>query len=298
MKSHDLDSIVKKSLEARTIAPSKSAWSRLSNELDQVDVSNRKTLYRYVGYAASIILMVSLATIIYSNSTDKVVYENDLVKTPVIDAKELLQPNMEDILSQEKVVVKTEVPLLRTDVAFSNNKALKAFKVNKKVSTALLKTRNNSVALLKSQQPNVNETSASSIKIDGNALLLAVTQEIKKGAHPVKKSISKKITKNRMQINSDALLYAVTHPAADMKTYYKKYRIDRDDVLQHIQKELTKKKLAVDASLLLASVEKTIDEETFKNRFMQVVAGKITALAIAFSNRNNEIGTVLKKNKR
>ena len=140
---------------------------------------------------------------------------------------------------------------------------------------------------MKVQQPNVNEIFSSSIKIDSDALLLAVTQETQKSAHPVKNSTSKKNAKNQMHINSDALLYAVTHPAADMNTYYKKYRIDRDDVLHHIQKELTKKKLAVDASVLLASVEKTIDEETFKNRFMQVVAGKITALAIAFSNRNN-----------
>ena len=286
MKSHDIDSIFKKSLEARTIAPSKSAWSRLSNELDQVQVSNQKSLFRYAAYAASILLVISISTIIYTNSTDKVVYENDLVKTPVPDTKELLQPTLENIVPLETVVVKTEAPILRADVVSSNNKKGKAFKINKKVGKDLLKTRNNSVVVVKGQQPNVNETS-SGIKIDSDALLLAVTQETQKSGHPVKKSTSIKKAKNRMQINSDALLYAVTHPSADIKMYYKKYRVDRDDVLHRIQKELTKKKLAVDASVLLASVEKTIDEETFKNRFMQVVAGKITALAIAFSNRNN-----------
>ncbi len=287
MKSHDIDSIVKKAVEARTIAPSQSAWSRLSNELDQVEVSNRKPLYRYIGYAASLLLIASLVTVIYTNATDTVVYENDLVKTPVLDANDLLQPSIENVLPKESVIVKTASPIHEEYVASPNTETMTVFKVNKKVVQALAKTTYNHSSRGKGQQQYVNETGKSSITIDSDALLMAVTKESRNKAYPVKKSTPKEFTKNGIQINSDALLYAVSHPESDMQAYYAKYGVDRDDVLQHIQKELTKKKLAVDASVLLASVEKTIDEETFKNRFMQVVTGKITALAIAFSNRNN-----------
>ena len=287
MKSHDIDNIVKKAMEARMIAPSQSAWSRLSSELDRVEVSNRKPLYRYIGYAASLLLTASLATFIYTNATDTVVYENDLVKTPVLDANDLLQPSIENVLPKESVVVKTASPIHKEHVASPNTETMKMFKVSKKGGKALAKTTHNDGEGAKGQEQYVNETGKSSITIDSDALLMAVTKESRKQENSKKKSAPKEFAKNRMQINSDALLYAVSHPAPDMQAYYAKYKVDRDDVLRHIQKELTKKNLAVDASVLLASVEKTIDEETFKNRFMQVVTGKITALAIAFSNRNN-----------
>ena len=45
--------------------------------------------------------------------------------------------------------------------------------------------------------------------------------------------------------------------------------------------------LKIDANSILVDVEKSIDEDTFKRSFMNVVKGKITGLASAFANRNN-----------
>jgi hypothetical protein len=83
------------------------------------------------------------------------------------------------------------------------------------------------------------------------------------------------------------LLYAVSNPNKDINEFYKKYNVDRNDVLKNIQKELKKVNINIDASTLLTDVEKKIDEETFKKSFMQVVKGKITGLASAIANRNN-----------
>ena len=83
------------------------------------------------------------------------------------------------------------------------------------------------------------------------------------------------------------MLYATLNPDKDINDYYKKYNIDRNDVLKKIQKEINKTNLKIDAATLLTSVEKTIDEDTFKKSFMQVVKGKITGLATAIANRNN-----------
>ena len=82
-------------------------------------------------------------------------------------------------------------------------------------------------------------------------------------------------------------MYAVTNPTKDINQYYKKYNIDRNDVLKSIQNQLQNANLKIDANTLLVDVEKTIDEETFKKSFLQVVKGKVTGFASAFANRNN-----------
>lgn len=129
------------------------------------------------------------------------------------------------------------------------------------------------------------------IKIDSDALLLAVTKTVDKNEFPTKvtipESLKKQLTQGRIQVDSNALLYAVTNPTKDINQYYKKYNIDRNDVLKSIQNQLQNANLKIDANTLLVDVEKTIDEETFKKSFLQVVKGKVTGFASAFANRNN-----------
>jgi len=260
-----------------------------------MEVPKRINWFKYAGYAASILLLISVAFFINTNDADNPIEKDDVVTVPVIDATELIQPNFKNSVPQETVIVKTEPS---TEAA---KKAKK--KADKQVVEAQKKTdlkvpnvikENTRIVIAKHtpiEKKKTTQVSNSRIKVDSNALLLAVTKstkKIEKSTAVIIPEASRKLLKqSKIKINSDALLYAVTNPNKDISEYYKKYHIDRGEVLRNIQKELNKVNLKIDAATLLTSVEKTIDEETFKKSFMQVVKGKITGFASAFANRNN-----------
>lgn len=296
MESNKIDKIVRDSLQSKTIHPSNSAWERLSDQLDLMEAPKRINWFKYAGYAASVLLLISVAFFI--NTTDDIVpiEKNDIVTAPVIDTTEFIKPSFNNSVPQETVIVKAET--LTEDI-----KKAKKEKVQKQVIVAKKSTdlkvpnvvKENSRIVLAAHTPmeskKTKQVSSTRIKIDSDVLLLAVTKinhKVEKSATIIVPEASRKLlNQSRIKINSDALLYAVTNPNKNISEYYKKYHIDRDEVLKNIQKELNKVNVSIDAATLLTSVEKTIDEETFKKSFMQVVKGKITGFASAFANRNN-----------
>ena len=82
-------------------------------------------------------------------------------------------------------------------------------------------------------------------------------------------------------------MYAVTHNKDDVKTYYAKYKINREDVLKTIRKALKKSNIKVDSHLILAEVERTINEDDFQNNFMKSLKRKVSDLAIVIASRND-----------
>jgi len=291
MESNKMDKIVRDALQSRTIQPSNSAWERLSDQLDVVEVPKRINWFKYAGYAASILLLISVA--FFMNTTDAIepIEEDSLVTSPVIDATELMQPNFKNSVPQETVIVKTETP---TEGAKKADKQVLVAKKKTDLKVPNVVKGNTRIVMAKStpvKSKETKQTLRNSIKIDSDALLLAVTKSDKRVAETtaviIPNSSRKLLSQRKIKINSDALLYAVTNPNKDISEYYKKYHIDRNEVLRNIQKELNKVNLSIDAATLLTSVEKNIDEETFKKSFMQVVKGKITGFASAFANRNN-----------
>jgi len=291
MESNKMDKIVRDALQSRTIQPSNSAWERLSDQLDVVEVPKRINWFKYAGYAASILLLISVA--FFMNTTDAIepIEEDTLVTSPVIDATELMQPNFKNSVPQETVIVKTETP---TEGAKKADKQVLVAKKKTDLKVPNVVKGNTRIVMAKStpvKSKETKQTLRNSIKIDSDALLLAVTKSDKRVAETtaviIPNSSRKLLSQRKIKINSDALLYAVTNPNKDISEYYKKYHIDRNEVLRNIQKELNKVNLSIDAATLLTSVEKNIDEETFKKSFMQVVKGKITGFASAFANRNN-----------
>jgi hypothetical protein len=295
METNNIDKIVRDSLQSKTIQPSSSAWERLSNQLDVVEAPVRINWFKYVGYAASVLLLISVAFFINTEDTIDPIQKNDIVIAPVIDTTDFVRPSIDTAVPLETVIVKVEVLAEEKKSVISKRGTIKEFE--KKVSTALKGTnvvKENSRSVLAentSSKKNSKKTINSRIKIDSDALLLAVTDSNMKVEKPrdiiIPDASKELLNQSRIKINSDALLYAVSNPNKDINEYYKKYSIDRDEVLENIQKELNKVNLKVNASTLLTAVEKTIDEETFKKSLLQVVKGKINGLASAFSNRNN-----------
>ena len=304
MESNKIDKIVRDSLQSRTIQPSNSAWERLSDQLDVVEAPKRINWFKYAGYAASVLLLISVAFFINTTDDTDPIQKNDIVTAPVIDTTEFIKPNFNNSVRQETVIVKAVIPTEEKKAVISNsgtiekslNKKLKTVKTKKSTDLKVPNVvKENSRIVLAAHTPietqKPKQVLRSRIKIDSDALLLAVTknnQKVEKSTAIIIPDASRKLlNQSRIKINSDALLYAVTNPNKDISEYYKKYHIDRDEVLRNIQKELNKVNVNIDAATLLTNVEKTIDEETFKKSFMQVVKGKITGFASAFANRNN-----------
>jgi hypothetical protein len=295
METDNIDKIVRDSLQSRTIQPSSSAWERLSDQLDAVEEPAQINWFRYVGYAASVLLLISAAFFINTEGTIDPIQKNDIVIAPVIDTTDFVIPSIDTAVPLETVIVKVEIPAEEKKSVIFKRGTIE--ELQKKISTDLKVpnvVKENSIIVIAentSSKKKATKTISNRIKIDSDALLLTVTdsyKKVEKSTDIIIPDASKELlNQSRIKINSDALLYAVSNPNKDINEYYKKYNIDRDEVLENIQKELNKVNLKVNASILLTAVEKTIDEETFKKSLMQVVKGKITGLASAFSNRNN-----------
>lgn len=290
METNNIDKIVRDSLKSRTMQPSNSAWERLSDQLEAIEEPKRINWFKYAGYAASILLIISVAFFMNSDAVIEPVIPETIVTSPKIDTDDFVKPTIKNTAPTEIVIVKSEkVSVKKRQEIKKNNKIITKNKSTELKVPSVIKNKSNIV--IANNSALTKKTSTSRIKINSDALLMSVTGTKNAIADSKKITIpdaSKKFLKpSKIQINSDALLYAVSNPDKDISEYYKKYKVDRNEILKNIQRELKKVNLNIDARTLLTDVEKSIDEETFKKSFMQVVKGKITGLASAISNRNN-----------
>ena len=288
METNNIDKIVRDSLKSRTIQPSNSSWERLSNRLDIAQEKKRKNWFLYTGYAASVLLLISVAFFMNTDDVTEPITPNPVVTSPIIDTTKFVKPTIKNTAPLETVIVKKdkveEKKSQKNTLVKKRRPQIKQAKIIEKNPVVLAHNKSN-IKVENKETPIENR-----IKIDVNSLLKSVDQTTAKVAETtivIPNKTKKYLQNSTIKINSDALLYAVTNPGKDVNEYYKKYDIDRNDVLKNIQKELNKTNLKIDANTLLTDVERKIDEETFKKSFMQVVKGKITGLASAIANRNN-----------
>ena len=84
---NNLDQNIREKLHGREIQPSTSAWERLSTQLDDTQQKRKRGWFLYMGYAASILLIVSL--VLFFNKKDNTEVQNfvveEEVKVPEID---------------------------------------------------------------------------------------------------------------------------------------------------------------------------------------------------------------------
>lgn len=280
METNKIDQICKEKLAQRTFKPSTSAWERLSVKLDEQPKQNGKNMFFYVmGIAASILLVVSLGIGFFLKDKTPKTIEEKVVIQP-IDTLQIKQ-KMDELLYQiptEKILVKQDTEIKNKAVRKNNpNKVvLSAFEKNSRQSQ--VHRADKKVILLStiSQKSTVKEqeyTALSSLKKDR--------------LNPIKLN-TKDTAKSRIKINSDDLLFAVSHTPEEVKAYYAKYKIDRNEVLHVIKNELEITQIKIEPSLILAEVERTIEDEHFQNNFIQLVKKKVFGIANAIASRNDE----------
>ena len=267
METNKIDKIFQKKLQTRVIQPSGSAWERLHDRLDDEIETKKISWLKLVGFAASVLLLISVAIFVNSSKEEQPSRSNSIVVTPAIDVENLVVPVLKEMVPVENAIVTTEIE--RIDPVNITKKSIdKPVLKSINLQQNLNKKFNSNKQVVAKLTPNDNKIEKKSRQKETN-----VAQEKSQPFVTIK-------------VDSEALLYAVTHTEEEVRAYYAKYDINRNEVLKTIKNEIKKAKLTIDANTILTSVEKTIDEETFKRSFMQVVKGKITGLASAISNRN------------
>ncbi|WP_397446623.1 hypothetical protein [Polaribacter sp. R77954] len=272
MKTNKLDKSIKEKFDNRTFTPSASAWERLSVQLDEQPKQKKFGWFFYISAAASILVLVTIGVSFFSDDVQTVVPKNKIVITPsdkkVIDKKidKLINevPVPEAIVIKEALEIKKEI--IHTPViAKSDTK-----RIDNKINN---------------QNKIINNTVITN-KVDDKAIIIAKEIEDFKTRHSSKKQL-KQDPNSAIKINADDLLYAVTHTSKEVKAYYAKYNINREDVLKTIKGELKKSNLKVDPNTILAEVERSIDDDYFENSFMKSLKRRVSDIAVAISSRND-----------
>ncbi|MEO9570039.1 MAG: hypothetical protein ABJH82_06480 [Polaribacter sp.] len=268
MKTNKLDNSIKEKLQDRTFQSSASAWERLSNQLDEQPKQKKRGWFFYMGAAASILLLVAIG-IQFLSSEKKEIKPNVIIVDTPIDTN-IIDEKIEQFIN--------EIPV--EEALVKNEKVEEKQKVN----------YNKNVIANKVKQSQINKEITSS-KTALNDIRIAKV-EIPQKIHPTKeRSIKKETLKqnpnSRIKINSEDLLYAVTHSSKEVKAYYAKHDLTREDILKSIKSELKKSNIKVNPNAILAEVERTIGEEDFQNNFMKSIKRRVSDIATALASRND-----------
>lgn len=286
----NIDQHIREKLQDREIQPSASAWERLSVQLDENQSKKKRHWFLYVGYAASILLLVSI--FILMNKSDKddslvpetILVEDDIKKPEIDKSKEFISVPQEEVIVQND---KLDINPVKVESIEKKQDQKKLESRTKKQTPFVVKTKENSVIASKEKK---TESKINSIEADFNKKLKEFTKQeetVVAKTTDTKSEMESKLRNGRILVDSDALLMSVTGSKEEVRAYYKKYKIDRAEVLLAIQKELKKSKVKVNPETILAEVELEVNEENFQNNFYQFIKKRVSTVATAIANRNN-----------
>ncbi|MDO6813345.1 hypothetical protein [Tenacibaculum soleae] len=253
MQTNKIDKQIADKLKDREFKPSLSAWERLSEELNKEPVKKKHSWVLYLGYAASIVVLIGAGFLYILNN--KLTPQNIIVNATT-DTLKLKEVNLKEIIPVEEAIVK----VIERKEKYKNIKTKKIqFKEESKRTVA-----------------NVSKQRIGKI---------LVNHKVKKEDKDSTIANSKK-GKSSILVNSDDLLFVVTHSQEEVKEYYAKYKINRKDVLDTIRKELIKSNLAINPETILAEVEYDIKETDFEQNFMKKFKSKLSNVIVAIADRN------------
>jgi hypothetical protein len=281
---NNLDQNIREKLQGREIQPSASAWERLSTQLDDAQQKRKRGWFLYMGYAASILLIVSL--VLFFNKKDESEVQNfvveEEVKTPEIDTSiDFKTPVEED----EVIVQKEDNETLDVKTSDLNTKTFKTVDarnpVIKKSAPKLKSVVPEEVVIAK--QSETKETKF----VDPMKKIKELDKVQETDVASIHQDTSNLSSKKGIYVDSEALLLSVTSTREELRAFYQKYKVDRAEVLATIQDELKKSNLKIDPNTILAEVEKDVNEESFQNNFYQFIKKRVSGVATAIANRNN-----------
>ena len=283
MSTNKIDKEIAEKLKDRTFKPSVSAWERLSSQLDEQETKKKRNWFLYVGYAAGIALLFSVGISFFGEDSEIVPTKEIIVNAP-IDTLQFDDSKLKELVPVEEAIVESENGDKRT-----KNQDTRQEEINNKKSIVIVNKvkqslNNNKTVIAKNDKPIIKKsivipTKENTSKLEG--VVIAKVDKIEK-----QNTTLEKASNSRIKVNSEDLLYSVTHTPAEVKAYYAKYNVDREDVLKTIKYELKKSNLKVNPNTILAEVERGIDDDLFQNNFMQKLKLKISDIAVAIADRN------------
>ena len=283
MSTNKIDKEIAEKLKDRTFKPSVSAWERLSSQLDEQETKKKRNWFLYVGYAAGIALLFSVGISFFGEDSEIVPTKEIIVNAP-IDTLQFDDSKLKELVPVEEAIVESENGDKRT-----KNQDTRQEEINNKKSIVIVNKvkqslNNNKTVIAKNDKPIIKKsivipTKENTSKLEG--VVIAKVDKIEK-----QNTTLEKASNSRIKVNSEDLLYSVTHTPAEVKAYYAKYNVKREDILKTIKYELKKSNLKINPNTILAEVESNIDDDLFQNNFMQKLKLKISDIAVAIVDRN------------
>lgn len=221
---------------------------------------NRNKLFFIVKVAASIVLVVSITYLL--NINDKISPKNEIkIVKEIIDTTNVKQrKKLLEIVPNEKLVLEKS-KIDSTNLNLVNEELLIS---NKRIRIQTIGYQKAKIIVLNSAEKPKN--------LDLNLVL---------------NNTSIGIVSNerlRIKVDSDALLYSITHTPKEILAYYKENDLTRESVLLAIEEELEKSNLEVDANELLAEIELGLHRNSFKRNLLDNIKIKIKDLSKALAN--------------
>jgi len=257
MKTTNIDNTIREKLQNRTLRPSDSAWDRLEVQLYEQSKKAKKSWVFYSNIAAGFLLLVSLSVNFILSNEEEIEPTQKIVNQPI------------DTINTTKKI----------DVKIEENKPKTLFVEQTELNKTIPKSTNTKKV---QKDQIVEQLTADNLVFDSLKNRIEIAQnELEKS-----ENILTHQTTTSIKINSDDLLFAVTHSPKEVQTYYAKYHINREDVMRIIKNELKKSNIKLNPETILAEVEKNIDEDNFKNNFMQFLKKRVVDIASAIASRN------------
>lgn len=273
MEESKLDRIIREKFQDRNLEPSISSWERMENMLDESEKKSKMNVFYFIGIAASIILLLGVFLKMNTNTVD---VNTTPVKNNIIVTAPEEKENIEDkILIEKKITVEEDIVENTSEIAL----------VKEPVKTIKSPDKSDKVMEVNLDNP---------IKVIDKAFEVKKNQEsfaAKNSDVPVKlknlDNLVKPVTKkNRIKVNGDDLLYAVTHTPTEVKEYYANLKLNRNDVLDSIKFQLKKSNLKINPELILAEVERSIEDDEYEGNFKENLGIKISNIIVAIADRN------------
>ena len=283
MSTNKIDKEIAEKLKDRTFKPSASAWERLSSQLDEQETKKKRNWFLYVGYAAGIALLFSVGISFFGEDSEIVPTKEIIVNAP-IDTLQFDDSKLKELVPVEEAIVESKNGDKRT-----KNQDTRQEEINNKKSIVIVNKmkqslNNNKTVVAKNDKPIIKKSIVIPTKENTSKLKGVVIAKVDKTEK--QNNALEKASNSRIKVNSEDLLYSVTHSPTEVKAYYAKYNVDREDVLKTIKYELKKSNLKVNPNTILAEVERGIDDDLFQNNFMQKLKLKISDIAVAIADRN------------
>ena len=279
METNKTDNNIKEKFAKREIVPSASAWERLSIQLDNQPKNKKRSWFLYIGYAATILILISVGVYTFSsNSLERMPLEDVLVKQE-IDTVQILH-KIDKVFKEvpfEKALVESEIIKEKQIDTF----ILEKVSINQSIARIdtdeiLKKEAGTHVIIIESKE------NSSVVSIEENKAIITPTKET-----IINKTSTQPILKSRIKVNAEELLYAVTNESKYPLTISFERNTNRAELLTTIKNELEKSNFKVDPKIILAEVERAINDDFFQNNFLETIRRNITNLATTVANRNN-----------